>query len=132
MELDIHPSVNIIPFPIMPSEVDPLLPKNDPAPEISGYGYSELSRGQFESAEDPEYEESPPQADVSPLKSILALFAVVVGFALLIAVLVPGGIGSGLKSSKNESLTIRARVNKILTETPLIGSLPPIIWSSTF
>lgn len=108
----------------MPSEVDPLLPKNDPAPEISGYGYSKLSKGQFESAEDAEYEESLPQADVSSLKSILALFAVVVGFALLIALLVPGGLGSVPKSAKNESQTIRARVNKILTETPLIGPLP--------
>lgn len=116
----------------MPSEVDPLLPKNDPAPEISGYGYSKLSRGQFESAEDPEYEESLPQADMSPLKSILVLFAVVVGFALFIALLVPGGIGSVPKSPKNESLTIRARVNEILTETPLIGSLLSILWSSIF
>ena len=108
----------------MPSEEDPLLPNNEPAPEISGYGYSKASRGQFEAAQDPEYEETLQQAGASPLKFILALFMVVVGFALFLALLVPSGLGSAPKSPKNESLTIRARVDKILTATPLIGSLP--------
>lgn len=111
---------------MMPSELDPLLPNNDPAPEISGYGHSKPSRGQFEAAEDPDDEETLAQAQVgaSPLKSIFALFTIVVGFALLIALLVPGGLGSSPKLPQNESLTSKARVDKILTETPLIGPLP--------
>ncbi|KAA6416086.1 MAG: membrane dipeptidase [Lasallia pustulata] len=104
----------------MPSEVDPLLPKVEPAPEISGHGYSQTARGQFEPAEDAEDEGTPPKAGASALKSIVGLFTVVVGFALVIALLVPGGLGSVWKAPKNDRLTVRARVDKIMTETPLI------------
>lgn len=109
----------------MPSELDPLLPNNEPAPEISGYGYSKSSRGRFETAEDPEYAESVEESGASQFKSIIALFTVVVGFALLIALLVPGGLGWARDPPKNESLAVRARVDRILTETPLIGPLLP-------
>ena len=118
----------------MPSELDPLLPANRTAPEISGYGFSNPSR--YRSPEPSEVkadtalrddeddrvsEESDPTTAASPLRTIIALFTVVVGVALLITLLIGGGPGDALRSPDKEPAKIKARVKKVLSDNPLIG-----------
>ncbi|MCJ1282028.1 hypothetical protein MMC26_001351 [Xylographa opegraphella] len=106
----------------MVTEQDPLLPRDKPAPEITGYGYSRETSDQYDySRQDREDEaETAPSSIASPLLTIFGLFTIIIGFALLIAVLVPGGIDLHWGDTKNETLSIKARVDKILSENPLI------------
>ena len=106
----------------MPSESDPLLPKGKPAPEISGFGYSPTPN------EDPGDEEEKTtrrdyrsQISTSPLTIILALFTIVVGIGLFVALLAPGGLGAPDEIPRNHTPPSTARVDKILSENPLIG-----------
>lgn len=120
----------------MPSETDPLLPKRETAPEISGHGFSSPSQSQYqiqnEVVDSPEYmesesEQNPPSSygNISPLRSIFAIFVVVVGLAIFVSLVMPGAFEfPWVKFPKDDTLTVKARVDKILSETPLIG--PPV------
>jgi membrane dipeptidase len=128
----------------VPSELDPLLPRNPPAPEISGYGYSK-SRNSAEVT----YEESPPSyqdadrreehneddsastqstSTKSALRGICSIFAFVMFIAFLSSIFLSGGIddkwGGNPPYPKpvpgNPSHSITERVDKILRDTPLI------------
>ena len=108
----------------MPSEYDPLLPRDKPAPEISGYGFSKSSSKQYQEHNDEEVEETSKielQTTSSPLKIIVGLFTIIVSLSFFVALLVPGGLGSYLKGAKNEPLNTKARVDSIMSKNPLIG-----------
>ena len=113
----------------MPNEFDPLLPRDKPAPEISGYGYSKTPNEQYRERQEQQQEEgddnAPKEADqatISLPKAIFALFTIAVLFAIFIALLVPGWLGSLWEGpAKNETLTFKARAEKIMSESPLIG-----------
>ena len=117
----------------MSTETDPLLPRGNTAPEISGYGFSKPSQSQYqiqnEALDDPEYVEDksaqkarPSYGDISPLRTISVIFVVVVGLAMFASLLIPGAFESPWnKVPRDDALTVKARVDKILAETPLIG-----------
>lgn len=119
----------------MPSETDPLLPHGDTAPEISGYGFSRPSQSQVQiqhevldypegqDIEDKhEQEAGPSYGDVSPLRIFLVMFMIVVGLAMFVSLLIPRAFDPPWnKTPKDDASTVRARVDKILAETPLIG-----------
>ena len=115
----------------MPTEIDPLLPQNASAPEISGHGFSPVSKKQHEpqkyddvkiysknrrALDDPELTTSGP----SPFRTILGIFAIFVGLSVFAALFVPGGI-QRYRKTPFASPDTSARVKKILTENPLIG-----------
>ena len=114
----------------MPSETDPLLPNNEPAPEIVGYGFSRKSKqGRsyiFEAGDEGGNKEPATQADTdaSPMRTIITVFIVVVGFALAISSLIAGKFGSTDQAPEvgppKAPTTITARVEKILAKNPLI------------
>jgi len=123
----------------MPSETDPLLPQGNSAPEITGYGFSQGSHPKYhhkgkdienevfvEEAEDAGGESFDQiNTTSSPLRTLLSLFLIVVLFGLSIALLVPKGLGDRWQGPTDDPptnpQTIEARVNKILSENPLIG-----------
>lgn len=120
----------------MPSEVDPLLPQNEPAPEISGDGFPRRKQDSSEIT----YVDDPPsyddQADArstssndvstkSALSTICSLFGLVVFFALVIVALSPGGgrdnePSQPLPEPRRPARTIEQRVSAILQNTPLV------------
>jgi membrane dipeptidase len=120
----------------MPSEVDPLLPQNEPAPEIFGYGFPRRKQDSSEIT----YVDDPPsyddQADAhsaasndvstkSALSTICSLFGLVVFFALVIAALSPSGgrddaPSHPLPDPRRPAKTIEQRVSMILQNTPLV------------
>ena len=124
---------------MMPTEFDPLLPRSKPAPEISGDGYTttpaepdQKLREQQEEVDD-DVAKQEYQTTKSPLRAIFALFTTSVVFAMFIAVLVPGGLGALWEgSAKNETLTFKARAEKIMSKTPLIGQLNPLGQQTTY
>ena len=106
----------------MSRECDPLLPRDQPAPEISGDGYSKLQAGKSQEREaacEDDYQDS--LSSTNPLKTFIALFAIVVTVAFLISLAVPGGLGFSRGNTKHDDLGIKARVEKIMSEYPLIG-----------
>lgn len=118
----------------MPAETDPLLPDNESAPEIVGYGYSRKpnnsdyrSQPQSTEATDEGYKETESQggADSSPLGTILTMFTVVVCFGLFLSLLISGKSGNSSKAPQvapsKPSTSITTRVEKILSDHPLIG-----------
>ena len=97
----------------MPSETDPLLPRGNTAPEISGHGFSKPSQSRYqyqyqyqyqnqyqtqdEVLEYPKYIENKSEqkarasyGDISPLRTIFVIFVLVVGFAIVFSLLMPG------------------------------------------
>ncbi len=115
-----------------PSETDPLLPQGVSAPEISGYGFSRRSHNQnqkwsevIDQVEDGEDKGDGPadQTDgrSSPLRTIVALFTIVVGLALFITLLIPGTWDAPWQAPGDDGSAFQARVDKILKENPLIG-----------
>lgn len=99
----------------MPSELDPLLPQTKPAPEISTYGF-------WERPSDEDEEDTPPSLNTrSSLSRIIALFAIVVTFSLFIAFVLSNTSSSKDRDRQEDNATIAARVDKILSHTPLIG-----------
>ena len=120
-------------FLMSSSETDPLLPQGNSAPEITGFGFSKLVRVQkrtrsevIDQVEDIEnkHEERATQTDggLSPLRVIITLFTIVVGLALIITLLFPGTWDTLRHPPKDdERSTIKARVDKILASTPLVG-----------
>ena len=112
---------------IMSNEYDPLLPRDKPAPEISGYGYSTSLSKQYQGNAEEEIEETTKlelqvnSRDSSPLSTTLGLFVIIVSLSIFVALLVPGGLWSSLRDAKNETLTTKARVDSIMSKSPLIG-----------
>lgn len=119
----------------MPSETDPLLPHNEPAPEIVGYGFSRQSRKDYheeysssaaETSNNDEEKatETKSDSDVSPIRTVIIVFIVVVGFALAISSLITGSLRRQDQAPEvgpsKPPLTVEARVEKILAESPLI------------
>lgn len=117
----------------MASETDPLLPRGNTAPEISGFGFSRPSKLQYqiqnevfdypEDIEDKsEQQARPSYGDISLLRTFLVVFIIVVGLAMLASLLIPGAFDSPWKKAPRDvASTVKARVDKILAETPLIG-----------
>ena len=114
------------------SETDPLLPKEASSPEISGYGFSRSSKVQYQTQsevlnqdEDVEGNDNSPTSTgfegFSPLRTLIVLFTIVVGLAIFITLFVPGTIDGPGDKPKDDTLTVRARMEKILSENPLIG-----------
>lgn len=133
----------------MPSEVDPLLPRNESAPEITGYGFStkQKHRGQEIEDVDDNYRGFYVERDNGPandddddrglrettsssgaggsLSSFLGIFIFIVLFAMFISI----GLGAWGDQPQPEPVPKRpspgnsmdGRVAKILGETPLIG-----------
>ncbi len=115
-----------------PSQTDPLLPQGSSAPEISGYGFSGPSKARYQTLneviEETEYiederAEDRSTKDFSPLRILLTLFMIVVGLAVFITLLAPGTLDTPWHGPKDDTSTIEARLDKILTENPLIGPL---------
>ena len=164
------------------SEIDPLLPQNPPAPEITGHGFSSPKRSNADEvgydyaptsnynldvdhrdltsgdstgiydesndskrygtiigsaegvpAENGEDNQGPNEQSDSAvanaaLRQIISIFTFVIGIALILVLIVPGGlrIGEGWGNEPDPvpvpdhpSSAIQARVEKILKETPL-------------
>ena len=114
-------------------ETDPLLPKGASAPEITGYGFTRPSKIHYQTQseavspidnqedKDQEWEYASPTS-FSPLRTLISLFAIVVGLAVFITLLAPGVFDMPKGSRpKDDPATLDARVNKILSEIPLIG-----------
>jgi hypothetical protein len=101
----------------MPSEEDPLLPRNKGAPEIN-YGHS------GEEVEIYDINDTKSTTNItSPIRAFFVLFTVVVGLGLLVTLFAPGGVGfPSDRYPRNETLSIKTRVEKILSENPLIGN----------
>lgn len=125
----------------MPSEIDPLLPQNESAPEISGYGFWSRAKNTSEitytdeppsyshdQAEDTRSISSTSASTSSALSTICGIFTIFIFFSLVIAALSPGGINGGEPPGRTNpepiprqpAKTIEQRVSRILEETPLI------------
>ncbi|MCJ1471845.1 hypothetical protein MMC13_000486 [Lambiella insularis] len=107
----------------MATEQDPLLPKDKPAPEITGYGFSREINDRCEiMKQDGEDEDiGGRSSSASPLATLFGLFTIVVGFALLLAVIVPGGLTwPWADDSEIENPDVKTRVDAILAANPLI------------
>ena len=115
-----------------PSETDPLLPQGNTAPEISGYGFSKSTKThdqarhqlihQSKDVDDKGSQQtSQRDVDLSPFRILVALFIIVIGFAIFIVFLLRGAWNAPWQAPGNESSSIQARVDKILMENPLIG-----------
>jgi hypothetical protein len=114
------------------SETDPLLPKGASAPEISGYGFSKASQVHHQNQSEvvdwdediDDIDNTPPSSTFegySPLRTLIILFTIVVGLAIFITLLMPGTPDVPGKKPGDDTLRISARVDKILSENPLIG-----------
>ncbi len=125
----------------MSSEADPLLPRDPPAPEISGYGFSKPKasvkanyeagfpsyrhdNGQVEDEEDDDTNSI--TSSKSALSTICGIFTIVVLFAFVASIALPRGAsgGNGQPSPepvpRHPSSSINQRVDEILKGTPLI------------
>ncbi len=105
----------------MSSEIDPLLPQTRSAPEISGHGFPQPASNEDQRLEDHEESMSPSSNAYSSLRRSIALFTIVVFLSLFIAVVLSGGPRSKDENRQRDNATIAARVDKILSQTPLIG-----------
>ena len=66
--------------------------------------------------------------DISPLRIIAIIFVVVVGLAVIVSSLMPGAFNAPWKMGPGDGVsTVKARVDRILSETPLIG--PPALFA---
>lgn len=110
-------------------ETDPLLPRDKPAPEIQG------SRPQSIIYNDDAYqpdslnaeararEDDEPSQAINVLGLIIALFTAC-GIALI---LFPELLRALMREMPSKPQTIDQRVNRILSETPLIGIFHPLL-----
>ena len=123
----------------MPQETDPLLPNNEAAPEIVGYGFSHKQKTGSKSDQHqyPSHvveaveEDNGKGADTrlgtntAPLTTILTIFTVVVCFGLFLSILISGQNGKAVKAPQDSppkrASSIASRVESILSENPLIG-----------
>jgi len=119
----------------MPSDTDPLLPYNEPAPEIVGHGFSRKSKYSYQalnssnvvevsSNDEDETTANRNDADTSPMRTVMTVFIIVIGFALAITSLFTsrssGHDQAPVVGPPKTPITIATRVDKILAETPLI------------
>ena len=127
------------------SELDPLLPQNEPAPEIQGHGYSKYRTFEgLNSAEEykepptrrneevhfasshqneDEYEDTPStsmESTKAALNRIIGFFTVVVFMGFVIAILNPRATDQDPVAVPRGPQTIEERVSEILYHTPLI------------
>ncbi|MCJ1245113.1 hypothetical protein MMC30_002314 [Trapelia coarctata] len=105
----------------MASEQDPLLPRNKGAPEIN-YGYPVEETETYDTEQQKVIQDGKADVDTSsPIRAFITLFTIVVGLGLLICFFVPGGASFPWdRYPKNETLSTEMRVEKILSENPLI------------
>ena len=118
----------------MPSEIDPLLPRVEPSPEITGNGYSKAN-SQWEILDAAPPADDADQDDArsalfttsarSALNTIISFFTVLVLFIFLIILLSPNTIDWKPHPYPNpkpppDQSTIAERVSDILNRTPLI------------
>jgi membrane dipeptidase len=107
------------------TEQDPLLPKDEPAPEIHGSRPQSINNVYIVNTEVVEV----PDNNVEPRRSINDLVAMIFGLCLflsLVLTFLPADFFDGLLG-KPAPLTVEQRVNKILTDTPLIGTLSSVL-----
>ena len=107
----------------MPSEYDSLLPQHEPSPEISGSSYPKLKHLSPEIIADQEEDEpaDPSSSPVSPLTTLIGIFAFVVSIGVLIVLFMASSDSSSIDRPVPNRPGISTRVQKILDETPLIG-----------
>ena len=104
------------------SEQDPLLPNDKPAPEIQGSRPQSLNDDSDEELEDTGKLRQKRFDDLTT--SITGLVVpVIFTVAVLVILLLPGGVLRGIWGDGwwPGPQTIEERVNRILTDTPLIG-----------
>lgn len=119
-------------YATMPSlrEVDPLLPQNEPAPEISGHGSKSTGYGTALGPPEPPpaYHEQDDDDDTDPvqtsssraLSTIVSMFTVFVFFAFIATLVSPRDPLSPIPvPHPPRGSHIQARVKGILTQTPL-------------
>lgn len=127
----------------MPSETDPLLPRGNTAPEISGYGFSNPSQiivpQHTEIREDPKQGDDPPPptsiSERSSVRAFIAIFTIVIGFALVVTLFAQGA-SEGIWGPSNpkpvpsnpDDSGIYMRVRSILDKTPLIDGHDDLAW----
>ncbi|KAI9814739.1 MAG: hypothetical protein M1827_003005 [Pycnora praestabilis] len=101
----------------MPSELDPLLPKNKPAPEITQDG--DLPDEQYEYHGQDHEPQSSRRLNLNRISIIFVAFS---SLFFLAAILVPGGLTSRWQDPEppKDATTVEERANQILSETPLI------------
>jgi hypothetical protein len=95
------------------TEQDPLLPRDEGAPEIHG------SRPQSINYEETEVFEEDEKPQRQPFKDVLPLIFGICILLSLAFIFLPEDTSRG---QKPEPTTIEQRVNRILTDTPLIGT----------
>lgn len=105
----------------MSSEIDPLLPQTRSAPEISGYGFPQPTSNEDQRFKDQEESTSPSSNAYASLRRSIALFTIVVFLSLFIAIVLSGSSRSKDENGPRDNATVAARVDKILSQTPLIG-----------
>lgn len=118
-----------------PSELDPLLPQNEPAPEIQGYGFSRYreyagiqpSEPHASDKEDWAYREEEDDTQSismtsarSALNTIGSIFTIVVFVAFVVALLGPALEENNPLPVPKRPRNIEDRVSAILDQTPLI------------
>ena len=116
----------------MPSELDPLLPHNEPAPEISGNGFRRIDTKnrsyvaqEVESGEHFGEDVRSHGGGASPLRITMALFTCVVGLGFLVSLLSSGGLARSWRPPasvpEDPHLDLSSRVDRILSQNPLFG-----------
>lgn len=105
----------------MPSEQDPLLPGDKGAPEIHGSRASSIYDNSFTVNERPTEEDGQQRQQPASRGKLLEL---VIYFAVYVALLfVSGSFFLGqLGDQRPEPKTLEERVDRVLSDTPLIGT----------
>ncbi|KAL8986751.1 MAG: hypothetical protein Q9177_003985, partial [Variospora cf. flavescens] len=114
----------------MPSELDPLLPQNDPSPEIQSSWRPRTKRHQndikahivqdTENNQDSGGDNDSPRANASSLRPIMGIFVFVVGLGLLTSFVFSHGFRRKVPSTPSvPDASVAARVHTILSENPL-------------
>lgn len=125
-------------LPSQTTELDPLLPQNPTAPEISDCGLfptpklersirrecSSIVNNATEERLIDKLSTRIYSTTAAPLCVILAIFTLIVSLGILITHWISGGFGGSWEISKGHCLTFKARAQKILSQTPLIGQHP--------
>ncbi|KAI4288730.1 MAG: hypothetical protein L6R35_002009 [Caloplaca aegaea] len=116
----------------MPSELDPLLPQNDPSPEIQSSWRPRTKRHQndiqahivedTENNQDSGGDNDSPRANASSLRPIMGIFVFVVGLGLLTSYVFSHGFRRKVPSTPSvPDASVAARVHTILSENPLFA-----------
>ncbi|KAI9683845.1 MAG: hypothetical protein M1829_004179 [Trizodia sp. TS-e1964] len=109
----------MIRFPRRPSELDPLLPQNAPAPEILQQLNGEALEDHQSADPDNLFIDSPSARKISRRNLFFAIFTTLAAFAIFVSIFVPGGLGA-IWRGKDRPLSLEQRVDRILSSTPLI------------